>query len=103
MPIKHCRLSPLQPVAARPPRALRSITFLSWSDFIRRLPATRATVERWYATGKLKVHIFQPQGPGGRKYVAVEEAERVIQEWSFGKLAVSTPASGTTSNVRSLG
>lgn len=61
---------------------MKAILFYTWAEFVAKLPVHRKTVDRWLATGKLTVQVFQPQGTGGRRYVAVEEAERVLRELS---------------------
>jgi predicted site-specific integrase-resolvase len=59
---------------------VKSVAFYTWSEFVAKLPISRATADRWYATGKLRVRVWQPQGPGGHRYVAIEEAERVLKD-----------------------
>lgn len=63
---------------------MKSILFLTWSEFVAKLPISRATADRWHAAGQLKVNVWQPHGPGGKRYVAVEEAERVLAEITRG-------------------
>jgi predicted site-specific integrase-resolvase len=59
---------------------MKSIRFLTWPEFVAKLPFSRRTAERWLAGGRLKVSVWQPGGLGGKRYVSEDEAERVLRE-----------------------
>jgi hypothetical protein len=58
---------------------VQTFEFWTWEDFVKKLPVSKRSADRWLATGKLKVRIWQPAGPGGKRYVSVQEAERVLR------------------------
>lgn len=64
---------------------MKEVKFITWSEFVTLLPISRATADRWFAAGRLKVKVMQPAGPGGRRYVSVHEVERVLQAFAEGK------------------